>query len=114
MSSPARRFRCLVSRIRSGSARGRSITFLTPNESMDFKEWFEVAGKVAFPILALIAIAWFWQKSMWPFLVKRIERQDADSEKFLAALKQLGETHEETTKEIVQALHALRDEVRRR
>jgi len=85
---------------------------------MDFKEWVELLGRVGGPVLGLLGVVWFLYKTMWPFIVARIEKAEASRDleitRFTRAIEQNNELHAAAMEKLVGSLNALREEVIRR
>jgi len=64
-------------------------------------DWIQIGSTFGIPVLMLIGIAYFTARNVWPFVVKRIEQNDArhqiETDKFLAAVEKLANAQAESS-----------------
>ncbi len=62
-------------------------------------DWIQIGSTFGVPVLLIAGGAYFGIRMLWPFVVKRIEindeRHKVETERFLAALDKLTNTHAE-------------------
>jgi hypothetical protein len=71
-------------------------------------DWIQIGTTFGVPVLLLIGIAWFVNNKVWPFVVKRIEKSDATSERFLVILNDMQVNLRSNTEVTLATLDAVR------
>lgn len=84
-------------------------------------QWIEIIKNFGLPLAGMLGLVFFLQKSIWPFILNRVDRAEArlDSAqtKFDTALERRDANAAETTKQLEKVSDNLRDlaeEIRRK
>src|SRR5688572_5995903 len=63
------------------------------------EKWIEIGIKNGLAVLAVIALAAFFYKKIWPLIEKRLDNADAQQKEYLRLMKEQGESFTKELKE---------------
>jgi ABC-type nitrate/sulfonate/bicarbonate transport system substrate-binding protein len=89
---------------------------------MALDQWLDLIAKAGWPVVALIGLAYFLARHVWPFVLKQIEvaqaTRQAEMKEFFEAMKEFLEAlrrrdahAEQTQAEVIEVLHKMAGEI---
>jgi hypothetical protein len=51
-------------------------------------DWLQIIEQVGLPIAALVFLAWLWVRYLWPFILERVAKGDAEKTAIIAERKE--------------------------